>query len=162
MLLRFNRGFIKEQFNMSNSDLRLISIVRLLCKQAQLLYEELAQVIADQQSRNLLRTLARHRSETLYAIANDATPDITAQGNPMVVPAQILQANEKVKTRLQENRPEDAIKCLVQGSKHEVAFLRQEVRNIRNETLRRRLSSFVAVLQMDFDQLQLLARNRYH
>ncbi|MGJ8690080.1 MAG: hypothetical protein ACSHXZ_11225 [Gammaproteobacteria bacterium] len=147
---------------MSNSDLRLISIVRLLCKQAQLLYEELAQTLSDQQSKNVLRKLARHRIETLRAISNDAAPDLSLEHGSTEVPEAILQANEVAKMRMRDSEADEAISVLVEGGKQEVSFLRQEVRNINNYALRRRLSSFVAVLQVDFDQLQMLSRNRHH
>ncbi len=147
---------------MSNSDLRLISIVRLLCKQAQLLYEELAVALSDQQAKNVLRKLARHRVETLQAISTDAAPELNIGNGNTVVPQEILTANEVAKSKIRESGAEEAINYLVEGNKREVSFLRQEVRNINNYALRRRLSSFVAVLQMDFDQLQMLARNRHH
>lgn len=147
---------------MGNSDLRLISIVRLLCKQAQLLYEELAQTLSDQQAKNVLRKLARHRIETLRAISNDAAPDLSADQEGTKVPEAILHANEVAKMRIRDSEAEQAISLLVEGGKQEVRFLRQEVRNINNYALRRRLSSFVAVLQVDFDQLQMLSRNRHH
>ena len=147
---------------MSNSDLRLISIVRLLCKQAQLLYEELAVTLSDQQSKNVLRKLARHRVETLQAISTDAAPELDFADASTAVPKEILTANEVAKQKIRESGADEAINYLVMGNKQEVSFLRQEVRSINNYALRRRLSSFVALLQMDFDQLQLLARNRHH
>lgn len=147
---------------MSNSDLRLISIVRLLCRQAQLLYEELAHALSDQQAKNVLRKLARHRIETLRAIASDAAPELCAEDGSAEVPEAILRANEVAKIHMRGSEAEEAISCLVEGGKQEVSFLRQEVRNINNYALRRRLSSFVAVLQVDFDQLQILSRNRHH
>ncbi len=147
---------------MSNSDLRLISIVRLLCKQAQLLYEELAVALSDQQAKNVLRKLARHRVETLRAISTDLAPELEPANGSTAVPNEILTANEVAKQKIRESGADEAINYLVESNKQEVSFLRQEVRSINNYALRRRLSSFVAVLQMDFDQLQMLARNRHH
>lgn len=145
---------------MSNSDLILIGIVRVLCEQAQTLYEALAVVLSDQQARNVFRTLIQHRVATIQAISADHGPEQTKLDEEALVPESICEVNKLAKKEIAARHGEAAMRHLVERAKREVSFLRQEVKSTHSYVLRRRLSSFVATLQVDFDRLQRLALMR--
>tara|TARA_R110001599_G_scaffold271949_2_gene473148 strand:+ start:249 stop:704 length:456 start_codon:yes stop_codon:yes gene_type:complete len=136
-------------------DLKIINDVRLLSLNARELYEDLSKRLSDQQARNVLKRLAKHRMEIVTAIAKEESSK--AQGDQLseFVPESIR--SESTVVNLDDNDLVDSIPALIVKERREIVFLRNEVKRIKNYTLRYRLSSFVATLQMDFDQLQSLA-----
>lgn len=142
---------------MQAQDLQIINDVRLLSLKARLVYEDLAKRMSDQRSRNVLKSLAKHRLEIVRAISNehDATehvPQLSAD-----VPDSLRKAGGLEQVSVAADLNVESITTLIARERHEVIFLRSQVKKIANYTLRCRFSSFVATLQMDFDQLQSLA-----
>ena len=60
-----------RELKMLTQDLKIINDVRLLSLNAREVYEELSRRMSDQQSRNVLKRLAKHRTEIVKAIANE-------------------------------------------------------------------------------------------
>lgn len=140
---------------MLTQDLQIINDVRLLSIKARNIYEELAKRMADQHARNVLKSLARHRMEIVAAITSEK--DVIERGEHLsdFVPEKIRSENSD--KDIDTGVGVEAIPILIAKERREIVYLRNEVKRIKNYTLRCRLSSFVATLQMDFDQLQSLA-----
>lgn len=135
---------------MFTQDLQIINDVRLLSLHAREVYEYLAQRVCDQQSRNVLKRLARHRKEIVNAITSEEAATDQCEMLSQFVPENI---RDEIGAR---DIASDSIETLIARERLEIGYLRNEVKRIRNYVLRRRLSSHVATLQMDFDQLQSL------
>lgn len=143
---------------MKSKDAELINDVRRLCRRTQEFYEDLAGKIENQQARNVFKRLAIHRGEIAHALASEPSEKSenycfaqqTAHTKKGVESVENFSVNQFSDSRF--------LKDLVAREKHEVNQLRAEVKKIQNYALRCRLSSFVATLQMDFDQLQSLSR----
>lgn len=143
---------------MKSKDAELINDIRLLCRRTQGFYENLAVKIENQQARNVFKRLAINRGKIARAIASESSEE----SNKSSVTQQAAQTNSGVESvkNFQVNQLADSeiLTELIAREKREVNQLRAKVRKIENYTLRCRLSSFVATLQMDFDQLKSLSR----
>ncbi len=140
---------------MLTQDLKIINDVRLLSLNAREVYDELSKRLSNQQARNVLKRLAKHRMEIVRAIANEGNAKAQCDQLSESVPESIRNENKHID--LDDENLVEAIPSLIARERREIMFLRNEVKRIKNYTLRYRLSSFVATLQMDFDQLQSLA-----
>lgn len=140
---------------MLTQDLKIINDVRLLSLNAREVYEDLSKRLSDQQARNVLKRLAKNRMEIVKAIAKEESSKDQGDQFSEFVPESIRSESTVVKR--DDNDPVDSISALIVKERREIVYLRNEVKRIKNYTLRYRLSSFVATLQMDFDQLQSLA-----
>tara|TARA_R110002167_G_scaffold110677_4_gene281405 strand:+ start:3766 stop:4218 length:453 start_codon:yes stop_codon:yes gene_type:complete len=136
-------------------DLKIINDVRLLSLNAREVYEELSKRLSNQQARNVLKRLAKHRMEIVTAIAYEGNTKAQCDQFSEFVPESIRSENTHID--LDDDNLVESIPSLIARERREIVFLRNEVKRIKNYTLRYRLSSFVATLQMDFDQLQSLA-----
>ena len=162
-LLVLNRNVVQcnlackrdRELKMLTQDLKIINDVRLLSLNARDVYEELSKRLSNQQARNVLKRLAKHRMEIVRAIANEGNAKAQCDQLSESVPESIR--NENTHIDLDDENLVEAIPSLIARERREIMFLRNEVKRIKNYTLRYRLSSFVATLQMDFDQLQSLA-----
>ena len=140
---------------MLTQDLQIINDVRLLSIDARNIYEALAKRMTDQHARNVLKSLARHRMEIVAAISIEEDLKERREHLSEFVPESIR--GEKSKKNIDIGETAETIPILIAKERREIVYLRNEVKRIKNYTLRCRLSSFVATLQMDFDQLQSLA-----
>lgn len=142
---------------MLEQDKKIINDVRLLSLKAGLVYEDLAKQTPDQRSRNILKRLATHRKEIVNAITSQDSAvkqsDILSESVPQSIRAESEQSD--IDSNL--NWEPERITTLIVKERREITYLRNEVKRIENYSLRCRLSSFVATLQMDFDQLRSLA-----
>lgn len=140
---------------MLTQDIKIINDVRLLSLNAREVYEKLSKRLSDQHARNVLKRLAKHRMEIVTAIANEESAKAQGDQFSEFVPESIRSENTVVS--LDDIDLVESIPALIARERREIVFLRNEVKRISNYTLRYRLSSFVATLQMDYDQLQSLA-----
>lgn len=159
MLLAHNYPVRDREFRMFTQDLEIINDVRLLSLRARQLYEGMANRSADQQARNVLKRLARHRMEIVKAITSESAEARHREQLSEYVPETIRNGFHSEIEAVDVDLDTASLATFITKERREITFLRKEVKKIKNYTLRCRLSAVVATLQMDFDQLQALVPN---
>lgn len=144
---------------MSTPDLCTLSVIRQQCVDAIARYEALLARTSDHQTQQRLRRLARHRMALLYYIAHAAEPGSIAALHPVAVEASVKQQQAE-QTASIHTATHAAMGSFIAGERAQLLELRGALKSIESPSLRYRLSSYVASLQVDCDLLRALEMTR--